>query len=269
MKKREMPEAEVREDVAYFYSPDEKERMGAKWINGKVHTWIEKVEGEDDDKEDKKEKKKIKIIEVLSKIITTIFIFLSLFSGILYNGEYYIWLLTGISIITILIILLLILIMYIRTLKDEPFSLRSKHSAEHRIINFLIKNDRIPTVEELENANRFTINCGGIDGNCTFEEISATIISSIIAAIIGMNVTDYIAYYYYGEKIVFLTIITIMITMGIKIILANIVCTLLIIISQFVTTTKLTQESDRELLIELAKQYMNWQGHQDNLQKKN
>lgn len=52
---------------------------------------------------------------------------------------------------------------------------------------------------------------------------------------------------------------------GIDIILANIAFIILLIISQVVTTSKVTRESDRKLLIELAKCYMDWQEKSSNI----
>ena len=259
MKKRKMPEAESREDVVYFYASDGNEKMGAKWTNGKVHTWIEKVNEEE-------EKPTLpKITKIIFKLLGLVLVFLVVSSGFQYPSEDYTRIITVSGTIITVILVLEIIFVYRNVYKKESLLLRSKHSAEHRIINFMIKNDKIPSTEELEKSNRFTLNCGGLDGECTFEEITSTLISSIISCVIGVNVADYITYYYYGEKLIFLEISEILIMIGIDIILANIAFIILLIISQVVTTSKVTRESDRKLLIELAKCYMDWQEKSSNI----
>lgn len=45
-----------------------------------------------------------------------------------------------------------------------PSSARSKHSAEHKIVNFIMKNSRLPqNMKEIKKSSRFTVGCDSIE----------------------------------------------------------------------------------------------------------
>ena len=106
--------------------------------------------------------------------LTTLIFFLS---SIIQNQLIYL-----LSVNTLLFILSIVAIVVLE-LKTTPSALKSKHSAEHMMANFLEKNKRLPKdIEELKKSSRFCSDCGSrkLISNSTDEFISR-IIASIVA----------------------------------------------------------------------------------------
>lgn len=84
--------------------------------------------------------------------------------------------------------------------KKTPPTLKSKHSAEHMMVNFLEKHNRLPqNLSEIKNSSRFSNKCGSREKvkGFTKDFISRTIagIVSIIAAYIFSFLSEKIAIY--------------------------------------------------------------------------
>lgn len=56
-----------------------------------------------------------------------------------------------------------IIVMFLIKITDNSVSLKSKHSAEHMMVNFIENNNRLPrNMEEIKSSSRFSINCGNM-----------------------------------------------------------------------------------------------------------
>lgn len=244
-----IPMAETRGNIIYLYSKKCDKRMGAKWNEEKIVTWIESVDDE------------VKQIPELFYHISAIGIILSIIAfGIILQSEIFTNAVTIISIITIIVTIATMCVKYRKSPKENPLELKSKHTVEHKIMKFINKYNIIPiSKEKLNEASRFTINCGGLDGYSTYENVSATIIGTCTGCIAGIQLTDYIGYFFSGTELIILIIMSILISILIAtIIMAFLVC-VFTFISEFFTTTKNIEEKDFELGIELAKNYLKWQ----------
>lgn len=82
--------------------------------------------------------------------------------------------------------LIQIILVMINEYIDTSHSLRSKHSAEHMMANFLEKNKRLPrNMEEIRATSRFCTDCGSRKKiRDAVEEFTATILATIIWIII-------------------------------------------------------------------------------------
>lgn len=120
--------------------------------------WKNRVQPPEDNT--KKISRHIKILVLLGVILAfvcffALFVCASIFKK-LFGGE--LLYLCSIAIITSIFSLLsvVILIAY-----DTPKETKSKHSAEHMMVNFMEKHKRLPkTLEELKKASRFSSDCG-------------------------------------------------------------------------------------------------------------
>ncbi len=83
-------------------------------------------------------------------------------------------------------------IVVIRQYKNTPPALKSKHSAEHMMVNFLDKNKRLPqNMSEIKSTTRFNDNCGS--GKMTLEyarDFVHNTVTAVLAIIIGNFITQ-------------------------------------------------------------------------------
>lgn len=79
-----------------------------------------------------------------------------------------------------------------RTFYNSSFSLRSKHSAEHMIVNFLQHNNRLPyNIMEFRDYSRFSYNCSTCiyveDSSITFVQLLIMFLIFFIAQFFNLN----------------------------------------------------------------------------------
>ncbi len=75
----------------------------------------------------------------------------------------------------------------------SPPEIKSKHSAEHMMVNFIEINKRLPkSVEEVKKYSRFSQNCGSrkqIDG--ITEKLISSIVATIVTVIVGIIISHF------------------------------------------------------------------------------
>lgn len=100
---------------------------------------------------------------------------------------------------TILFIVYVAVDFFLLPLKQVAPTLRSKHAAEHMMINFLTKNKRLPqSMEEIRKSSRFSANCGSKKkGERTANQFIATTI-----AIASSVMLSKIAFYFTKNSII-------------------------------------------------------------------
>lgn len=115
------------------------------------------------------------------------------FAGLLYLGTIIDNTLIYLFIIDIITLITSVVEVVVLELKETAPCLKSKHSAEHMMCNFLEINKRLPkNMEEIKRSSRFSPNCGSrklIDG------IAENFIQSIIAAIFTVIVSGIVSYF--------------------------------------------------------------------------
>jgi len=150
-------------------------------------------------------------------------------------------------------------------MRNISSTLKSKHSAEHMMINFLEKNKRLPkNMQEIRKSSRFSKKCGSRD---LIKEITENFVSKILASILAV-VADALYLVFFdnaiAEFIVFLGVYCLIrflvgrllkkhIKMGfvinpIKRVLTNIV--------QYGNTTKKVEDKDIILAYSVARVWM-------------
>lgn len=101
--------------------------------------------------------------------------------------------------------LLMILFLIIVELKQTSLVLRSKHSAEHMMVNFLEINKRLPrNMQEIKKSSRFSPNCGS---KYMIEGIVKDFVTNILSSTTSIVVSSFVIYFYSNntvEIIVFL-----------------------------------------------------------------
>lgn len=90
-----------------------------------------------------------------------------------------------------------LLYVFFSELYTTTHNLRSKHSCEHKVIEFVLKNKRLPqTINELKKTTRFTIDCGCKQRVVGFSDIYIMIIVSFIIAFgVALLVDTYVGYW--------------------------------------------------------------------------
>ena len=87
-----------------------------------------------------------------------------------------------------------VVIVVILESKETAPSLKSKHSAEHMMVNFLEINRRLPkNIEEVKKCSRFTPECGSQD---LVEKIAANFIKCVFASIFSFIISEIVLCFY-------------------------------------------------------------------------
>ena len=133
-------------------------------------------------------KSKVILVGFFSMIISIILI---LFSSYFLKGIFQYHMLYALSMAGISSILIITSIVAIINL-DTPKEAKSKHAAEHMMVNFLEKHKRLPnSLEELKNASRFSNKCGTRSQVEAAARISVQLVmSTIIACLCELVVCD-------------------------------------------------------------------------------
>lgn len=145
--------------------------------------------GEDEKNVNKKVKEKLKIRDYLIIgliclgvfLIVSAIIITSLFIGMFFNSG-----LVYLVVLNLLLFLFDIVRVVVVELKTTSPRLKSKHSAEHMMVNFLTKNKRLPkNLTEIKESSRFCDECGSrklIEG--ITEDFVGKIVSTIVSIIV-------------------------------------------------------------------------------------
>ena len=157
----------------------------------------------------------------------------------------------------------------------ESHNVKSKHSAEHKVINFIEKNNRMPkSIEEIKLSSRFSAYCGGrkiIHGNVVFSTIfliSTVLAYPIVTFVIQPKCKDELLGFCLSIVIdILISIILFFVVFDKLKFLYKIIETALVYVLQLVTTTRNVSERDlvmaywaANLWIEKAyPQYYNWE----------
>ena len=147
---------------------------------------------------------------------------------------------------------------------------RGKHSAEHMMCNYIEKYQTYPkNVKEIKKASRFCIDCGGLYGDCVFENIISLCISSVVVILASITILEkyefvnrFIAYDKIGLIFstilcgVIFTIIFILIDL-----LQSLIYFILIILSQIANTLPKRKVKYRDLKMAqmLSEKFFEWQ----------
>ena len=234
----------------------------------------------DEDKEEKSEKeiqilKKIRKKEgLLLRVFSVLMGVLNIVSTIMNRGGF---LRLNLYIICMICVLMLVQIIAVVRCEEEflPESIKSKHTAEHMIINFIQKNRRLPrNTQEYKRASRFNDDCGSIKKiRYEINEFLQNMITIIIVLLIEIFVIkiqqviklsssidyDYVYVYVYVYAYIYMTVFYVVRKMlkdnRFKVIRRK---TEIIInkIIQCSNTTKNVKERDLELAYCAAEQWM-------------
>ena len=108
------------------------------------------------------------------------------------------------SIICNILVCLLEIIAILTIYKNKPISLKSKHSAEHMMCNFLEEKKRLPKdISEIKNISRFTDDCGS--RKITIGYIS-DFIQNVFISLISVCIGSYITQSSKNDMLVFIFI---------------------------------------------------------------
>lgn len=128
----------------------------------------------------------LKIVLLTGIVVLLISIMLVILAAVIKNTLIYVLLID--SIIFSIEVISVVILEY----KTTPPSLKSKHSAEHMMANFLEKNKRLPqNMSEIKNTTRFTNDCGSRKKTLEYtENFVQNIVTAVIAIIIGSCITQ-------------------------------------------------------------------------------
>lgn len=191
---------ESSEDEIRFYLNDTKYITAINCGDGNISVKLgEKVE----EVKEENQKSKLAIIKENSKEFLKVFsLFLSvvlgttvmvlamtsLFNNILSYLFFYF------AITNIVYFIMLIVTVMLLESNSSSMAIRSKHSAEHMMINFLEKNRRLPkNMQEIRKSSRFSTDCG------SKELIKGTVedfISKMFAIIMAFAISSCVAYFF-------------------------------------------------------------------------
>lgn len=88
------------------------------------------------------------------------------------------------------------------TYKNRPISLKSKHSAEHMMVNFLEEKKRLPkNISEIKNISRFTDDCGSREITIGY---TSNFIQNVFTSLISVCVGSYITQNRKNEMLLFI-----------------------------------------------------------------
>lgn len=144
-------------------------------------------------------------------------------------------------------------------------TLKSKHSAEHMMVNFLIKNNRLPqTMEEIRKSSRFSSVCGSRKSVTRITEIFIQNTITIILTIMVGKIVVYFATDSITEMYLFFLTFCLMIFIAKELVripkLVQPIITpiqkVLMYVMQYANTTKNVEESDIYLAYIAAKEWM-------------
>ena len=163
-------------------------------------------------------------------------------------------------------ILSIVSIVELESMKTIDHRIKSKHSAEHMMVNFLEINKRLPkNIEEVKKCSRFSSNCGSraLINNGIAEEFISSIIATILSAIIS-GIVDYL--FHDATVTITVLIVTYFVIKFVGVILItkynklNYIVTptknALTKIVQYGNTTKNVKDSDIILAYAVAKEWM-------------
>ena len=230
---------------------------------------------DEDKEEEEKSEKKIQILKkirkkegLLSRVFSVLMGVLNIVSTIMNMGGF---LLLNLYIICMICVLMLVQIIAVVRCEEEflPESIKSKHTAEHMIINFIQKNRRLPrNTQEYKRASRFDDDCGSIKKiRYEINEFLQNMITIIIVLLIEIFVIkiqqviklsssiDYVYVYAYIYMTVFYVVRKMLKDNRFKVIRRKIE----IIINKIIqcsNTTKNVKERDLELAYCAAEQWM-------------
>lgn len=153
---------------------------------------------------------------------------------------------------------------------------KSKHSAEHMMGNYIKRYQNYAnSVKKIKKCSRFSLECGGLYGDATFEQTLSQIISNCLVMIllIKILITTKI---FIPKDIVDIFYITAFL-MGVFVaiwllidIFSSIICSLLILFSQFITTLpkRKIKYKDLKMAQMLSKEFIEWQYPDDKIEPK-
>ena len=155
---------------------------------------------EEKEEEDNKKSKKSKISEIrenLKEFLKLFSIILEIsilgFIGVFYLGKIIDNILVFLIIMNIIYFIINIVKVVIKETMETAPKLKSKHSAEHMMVNFLEINKRLPkSIEEVKKSSRFSPKCGSgelIKGIA--EELIRSIVATIFTVIVSVVVSHF------------------------------------------------------------------------------
>ena len=152
---------------------------------------------EEKEEEDNKKSKISEIRENLKEFLKLFSIILGIsilgFIGVFYLGKIIDNILVFLIIMNIIYFIINIVKVVIKETMETAPKLKSKHSAEHMMVNFLEINKRLPkSIEEVKKSSRFSPKCGSgelIKGIA--EELIRSIVATIFTVIVSVVVSHF------------------------------------------------------------------------------